>query len=142
MEEKEIEVRIYENILKSKRYIGFRLKNIIEGMLMASVVVFIILQIPFVPRIKIIFCIILGLTVFLLCCVGLKGLSPSELVFNIIAYIKTPRTWHLRSIKYAKRRNKQQLSQENVYTNQSAAEKLYTLAKRKYREFKEHKEIH
>lgn len=139
-ESKVIETYIPDNILDSKRIMGFRKQNVIEGLVLAAIVALIILQIPFVKRIKIIFIIILCLVTFVLSCIGIKDKRISEIVINFIQYIKLPKVYHLRSIKNARKKKKQSAKSENIYANQSAAEKCYAFIKNAVAEYKSNKQ--
>lgn len=139
-EEKDLEIIIPENILDSKRILGFRRKNVIEGIILAAIFAIIILQIPFVTRIKVIFIIILCSSVLGLSCVGIKDKSVSEIFIDIKYNLSLPKQWHLRSIKDAKKRKKFKVSEESSYSNLSFAEKIYYTAKQKYKEFQSKRE--
>ena len=131
------EIYIPENVLQSKRYFGFRRRNIIEAIVITGLTVYGLIQIPFVTRIKVIICVAVGIAVFLACCAGIKGFSPTELLSLMIKDSKAGKEYHLRSVKYAEKKPKFQVNEKGeVYANQSYAEKTIGFVKEKIKEFK------
>ncbi len=123
------------NITQSKRILSFRIRNIIEGIIFAAIAGFIIYQVPFVPKVKIIVSIgVCGVIAFLNF-IGIKGMSVTECFLNFVMYKSTKFKYHLRSIRYAK---KQQPftsdGKQAVYLNESLAEKAYRVSKEKIKE--------
>ena len=133
----DISVKIPENVLESKRILGFRRKNLFEGLILMGITISIIIAIPFVTRIKIIFIIIVGGAVFILSAVGIKDMSFSELVIAIYNNIRLQKVMHMRSIDKAGKPQKYKIDVNAKHTNKSAAEKTYDFIKEKYHEFKE-----
>ena len=129
---------IPDNIINSKRYFGFRARNIIEGIILSLVVILIIIRIPFVTRIKIIFIVILGMTTFILSCVGIKDKSVSELLIDLINYTKLSKNYSYRSINNAKKSRANSQSQ-TTHANQSPAEKTVAFIKEKYNIYKQNR---
>lgn len=131
------EIYIPENVLKSKRYFGFRRRNIIEGVISAILVIFIVCSIPFVLRIKMIFCIVLGASTFFGTCVGIKGMSLSEIIIHIFYNKGLQNNYHMRSIKNGEKKKKFQVSESGeIYTSKSLAEKTYDAIKKTVTEIK------
>jgi hypothetical protein len=141
MSEKRKVLIIPKNIVSNKRILGFRLRNIIEGIVLFVFTALIISLIPFVPRIKIIFTVVVGFTVFLLSCLGIKDKSPSELIIDTIKYISSPKSWSLRSINYGTEVKSNTSLNTNITTEQSIADKVIYYAKSLYAQYKETGEI-
>ena len=138
-DEKLVEYVIPDNILESKRIFGFRRRNWIEGIICAGIVGFIIVQIPFVIRVKLIFLVCLCGPILLLNLVGIRDQS----IFEVVSNIKLARTnkgnYHLRrpdnEERYKSRGVEQSLN--GIGNGDSAADKVADFAKKKYAEFKE-----
>lgn len=130
-EERDMQIRTPDNCLKSKRYFGFKIRNIIEGVILTLLVSLGIFQIPFVPRVKAIFIVIIGLVVLLISCNGIKNQSVTELLQNFYENSKSKKIYHLRSVKYAKKQNKFKLSNAKIAVKQSNAEKAFDTVKEK-----------
>ena len=58
-DERLYEWSIPDNVLESKRILGFRPRNWIEGLICAGIIGFIVVNIPFVLRVKLIFLVCL-----------------------------------------------------------------------------------
>ena len=126
------EIYIPDNVLQSKRYFGFRRRNIIEGCILTALIVYGITLIPYVMKIKIIICIVVGAATFIACCGGIKGFSPSELVMLAIKDSKVSKEYHLRSVRYAEKKPEFSVTEKGeVHANQSYAEKLTKFIKEK-----------
>lgn len=128
---KDIAIVIPENVLESKRILGFRRKNLFEGCILTGITIAIIVSIPFVTRIKIIFIILVGGAVFVLSAVGIKDMSFSELVIAIYNNIKLQKNYHLRSIDKAGKPTKYKIDVNAKYANKSAADKTWDFIKEK-----------
>ncbi len=120
---------IPDNIMSNKRILGFHKRNIVEGIIAFFIVLAIINQIPFVNKIKLIFIVVVGGSVFFLCCIGFKDKSPSELIMELVTYLKSPRVYHFRSIEYATKQRKTEFKSGEYKTQRSIAEKLYDYIK-------------
>lgn len=133
-----ISYTIPDNILQSKRYFGFRRRNIIEAVISILIVGFVIYIIPFVTRVKIIFLVILCASVGILNLVGIKDLSLSELFLNLIISQHNRGIYHLRSIKYESRKQRDIKSESEFLTGygESAADKTFSKAKELARRIK------
>lgn len=97
-EEKEevYEYQIPDNIMESKRIFGFRRRNWIEGIVCAAIVGLIILQIPFVLRVKIIFLICVCVPILGLNLMGIKDQSLFEAIINLKQSKTNSGEYHLR----------------------------------------------
>lgn len=133
--------RIPDNVLKSKRYLGFKRRNITEAIISFIISAFLIYQISFVMRVKIIFIICVGASVAFINLIGIKNQSISEIILNFIKYKKQKPVLHLRSVKYAKSKKTTVNKKGEFITtlNESIAEKYIRLAKEKFEEYKENK---
>lgn len=138
-EEKLYEYHIPDNILESKRIFGYRVRNWIEGLICAGIVGFIILQIPFVLRVKIIFVICICVPLLLLNLIGIRDQSIFEVIINFKKANSNKGEYHLRrpdhAEKYKSRRMEQSIN--GVGNGASAADKVADLIKAKVAEFKE-----
>ena len=74
---------IPDNILSSKRILGFRRRNWIEGLIMAFAVGALIYFIPFVTRVKIIFIVCICLPILIINLIGIRDQSFTEAILNI-----------------------------------------------------------
>lgn len=138
-DEKLVEYAIPDNILDSKRIFGFRRRNWIEGLICAGIVGFIIVQIPFVIRVKIIFLVCMCGPILLLNLVGIQDQSVFEAISNIKLARANKGEYHLRrpdnEERYKSRGVEQSLN--GIGNGDSAADKVADFAKKKYAEFKE-----
>ncbi len=133
MNENEGEIRtsiIPVNVTQSKRIFGFRMRNIIEGIIAAIIVGLLIRFIPFVLKVQVIVTIALSGSVLVLNLLGLKGMSLSECIINLIMSKATRKEYHLRSIRYA-RKNQTFVATDGKapVLNESIAEKLFRKGK-------------
>jgi len=127
---------IPENIIGSKRYLGFRRRNIIEALILAVVIFLIIRAIPFVPRIKQIFELALCPVTFMLGCVGIKDKSPSELFIDAIKYRTFPKKLHMNYINNVTKRKDTSIDDTTTVAD-SIADIAIKKAKRAYKNYKE-----
>lgn len=137
--EKLVEYVIPDNILESKRIFGFRRRNWIEGIICAGIIGFIIVQIPFVLRVKIIFLVCMCGPVLLLNLVGIRDQSIFEAMSNIRLAKSNKGEYHLRrpnEKEHYKQRGMEQ-SVNGIGNGDSAADKVADYAKRKYAQFKD-----
>lgn len=133
----DIEIFIPDNVLESKRILGFRRKNVFEGLIATVIAILIISAIPFVTRIKIIFIILVGGSILLLSSVGIKDMSLSELFIAFINNIKLQKQYHLRPIDKAGKPEKFKIDVNAKYMNKSAAEKTFDFVKEKVNEIRQ-----
>lgn len=133
----DIGVTIPDNVLESKRILGFRRKNLIEGLILVVITIAIITAIPFVKRIKIIFYIIVGGAVFILSAIGIKDMSFSEILIALYNNMKIQKVLHMRTIDKAGKPQKFKIDVNAKYMNKSAADKTFDFIKDKINEFKE-----
>lgn len=138
-EEKLVEYAIPDNILESKRIFGFRRRNWIEGLVCAGIVGFIVIQIPFVLRVKIIFLICLCGPILLLNLIGIRDQSIFEVISNIKISRANRGEYHLRRPNCEERYKSRGMAQSvsGVGNGDSAADKVADFAKKKFAEFKE-----
>lgn len=126
------------NVTQSKRILGFRIRNIAEGVISGAFVGFLIHFIPFVPKVQIIVTAVLAGAVLVLNMLGLKGMSISECVINIFLSKNYKKKYHLRSIRYAKKASALKTKTNTTANfNESIAEKLFRKAKEAIQERKQ-----
>lgn len=138
-DEKLIVYTIPDNVLESKRIFGFRRRNWIEGLICVVIVGFIILQIPFVLRVKIIFLICMCGPILLLNLVGIKDQSIFEAISNIKLGRENKGEYHLRRPDYEERYKSRGVDQSinGISNGSSAADKVGDILKQKYADFKD-----
>ena len=118
------------NVTQSKRIFGFRMRNIIEGIIAAVIVAMLIRLIPFVLKVQIIVTIALSGSVLVLNLLGLKGMSLSECFINLILSKATRKEYHLRSIRYVgKTKDFTASNGKTAVLNESIAEKIFRTTK-------------
>lgn len=118
------------NITQSKRILGFRMRNIIEGIIAAIIAGFLINFCNFVPRVQAIVTVGVSGSFFVLNLLGIKGMSYTESLINLFVSRGIKKEYHLRSIKYVKKQT--EFSAFNGQTkalNESLAEKGFRKAK-------------
>lgn len=120
-----------QNVIgSSKRILKFPQRNWIEGIISVAVVIWIIWQIPFVLRVKIIVAACTGIAVLLLNLIGVRNMSISETCINLYKYISESQPMHLRSIKYAKKQSFNDKTGEiKVTLNESILERYIRIGK-------------
>ena len=118
------------NVTQSKRIVGFRMRNIIEGAIAAAIVAYLIHFMNFVLKVQIIVTIGIAGSIFVLNLMGLKGMSLSECFINLVKSKACKYEYHLRSIKYVKKRSEFSIGEGKVANfNESIAEKAFRKAK-------------
>ena len=126
------------NVTQSRRILGFRMRNIIEGVIAALITAYLIHFIPFVPKVQIIVTIGIAGSILVLNLLGLKGMSLSECMINYVKSKASNNIYHMRSIKYVKKNNGLDISAgKTANFNESLAEKGFRLAKEFIKEEKE-----
>lgn len=136
--QKEPKPIINANVLGFKRYGSFHLRNIIEGVFCSSIIYWIIEQIPFVPKVKIIVTICLIAAVMLVNIKGFKNQSLSEVLINMMLEKKNDKDYHMRCIN-----DEEIKSQEYSETagEKSIADRIAIWTKEVYRHYKKTGEI-
>ncbi len=118
------------NVTQGKRIFGFKMRNIIEGVIAAVIVGLLIRFIPFTVKVQIIVTIGLSGSVFVLNLLGLKGMSLSECFINLLVSKGSRQEYHLRSIRHAgKNRSITVAEGKTAVFNESIAEKAIRKAK-------------
>lgn len=137
-QEKLYEFVIPDNVLESKRILGYRSRNWIEGLICAGIVGFIILQIPFVLRVKLIFLVCFCGPILLLNLIGIKDQSIFEIISNFNTAKANKGEYHLRQPNEEEHLKSKKMSQSysGVGNGESAADKLGDFFKTKLAEFK------
>lgn len=130
-------VRIPGNVINGKRHMGFRGRNIAEGVVLALIVYFIISQIPFVLRIKIIFSAVLCFSSFIIGCVGIHKRSITQYLYDYYQFKNEPKTYHLRSVKYkANKKNRIIIQEGRAYVEGFSLETAIYKVKKAWSDFK------
>ncbi len=138
-DEKLYEYQVPDNILESRRVFGFRIRNWIEGLICAGIVGFIIMQIPFVARVKLIFLICICGPILMLNLIGIRDQSMFEAIINIHISRGNAGEYHLRRPGCEERNKSGRMAQSvnGIGNGDSAADKVADIFKEKYKEFKE-----
>jgi len=138
-EERLYEYGIPDNVLDSKRILGFRPRNWVEGIICAGIVGFIVVNIPFVLRVKLIFVVCLCAPVLLLNLIGIKDQSIFEAIMNFKQASENKGEYHLRRPDHEERYKSGRVAQSinGIGNGDSAADKVAEFIKTKYYEFKE-----
>ena len=138
-QERLYEFTIPENIMESKRVFGYRTRNWIEGLICVGIAGFIILQIPFVLRVKIIFLICICAPILLINLIGIRDQSIFEMISNFHVAKGNKGEYHLRKPNDEEHCKSRKMSQSynGIGNGESAADKLGDLIKGKIAEFKE-----
>ena len=138
-EERLYEYTIPDNVLDSKRILGFRPRNWVEGLICAGIVGFIVVNIPFVLRVKLIFLVCLCGPILLLNLIGIKDQSVFEAIMNLRQANANKGEYHLRRPDHEERYKSGRVAQSinGIGNGDSAADKVAEIVKAKYNEFKE-----
>ena len=138
-EERLYEYTIPDNVLDSKRILGFRPRNWVEGLICAGIVGFIVVNIPFVLRVKLIFLVCLCGPILLLNLIGIKDQSVFEAIMNLRQANANKGDYHLRRPDHEERYKSGRVAQSinGIGNGDSAADKVAEIVKAKYNEFKE-----
>ena len=138
-DERLYEWSIPDNVLESKRILGFRPRNWIEGLICAGIIGFIVVNIPFVLRVKLIFLVCLCAPVLLFNLIGIKDQSVFEAIMNFKQARDNKGEYHLRRPDNEERYKSGRVAQSinGIGNGDSAADKDAEIIKTKYAEFKE-----
>lgn len=92
------------NIFGTKR-IGqmVRLRNLLEGLVMAAIGILIVCAIPFKVEVKILFSVVVAILLTIFGVIGIANRSVTEFIFVKIVFQITKKTYHFRSIKNVKK---------------------------------------
>ncbi len=128
--EKLTEIIIPSNVTQQRRILSFRMRNWIEAAISAAVVGFLIHLIPFTVKVQIIFTIFVAGSIAILNLLGIKGMSISETIINLVISSRTKYNYHLRSIRYVtNRKSETGTTAKAPVFNESIAEKGFRKAK-------------
>lgn len=98
MSENLMERYIPKNVLQGKRIMGFKSRNIIEGVIEAVIVLLLLLKIPFVLKVKLIVVICVSLFILAINCIGIKDQAITEFLINFIRYRHYLKPFHYRRL--------------------------------------------
>ena len=104
---------IPQNIIQGRRLLGFRIRNLAEGVLAALLFAWIVAQIPFVPKVRWIITICVGLFLIVVMGIGIKGLAPSQVFIKFLTYRKYIKTYSYRRPNHANKKQTELISNEN-----------------------------
>ena len=89
---------IPDNIVQSNRVLGFPKRNLIEACIVCAIVIGAVCQVPFVPKVKIIVCSVLGAVLFFVFVNGVKHRSVTEWIMDATTFSSSPAKYHFRPI--------------------------------------------
>ncbi len=89
---------IPKNVVSSNKIMGFRKRNILEGAVETGLWVFLIWNIPFTTPVRWILIIVVGLAIFGVNLIGIKGNPLSSTILNYIKYRKITKQYSYRRI--------------------------------------------
>ncbi len=124
------EIVIPQNVTQQRRILGFRMRNIIEAGISAAIVAFFIRLIPFTTKVGIIFTVFVAGAIGLIFLLGIKGMSITETIINLVISSRTKHKYHLRSIKNVRKKKEEAtITTTKTVLNESIAEKGFRYAK-------------
>ena len=128
--EEEVQIRIIpDNIIKSHRIVGFNRRNVIDGAVTAVIVAMLINLVPFVFKVQVIATLCLAGSLFIVCLIGIKGMSISECIVNIVISKSTKHKYHMKNIRFIDKRRSTRASADPKVINESIAEKAVRRSK-------------
>lgn len=98
---------IPDNVFSNKRILGFRKRNFFEGVALAFINFLLISQIPFVPKVRWIFTICVGIFCIALCGIGINGMSLTQAIMRYYKYRKVTKQYSYRRLTDADKEPKQ-----------------------------------
>lgn len=98
---------IPKNVVQGKRIMGFHRRNLIEGALMAFTVFLIIRAFPFVPLVRRVLSIGLGIFLLVVNGLGIKGQPFSKAILHYISYKKMLVTYSYRTLGSTKEQSRE-----------------------------------
>jgi len=104
---------IPQNIIQGRRILGFRIRNLVEGAFTALLFAILISGIPFVPKVRWIITICVGLFLIIVMGIGIKGLAPSQVIIKYLSYKKYIKTYSYRRANHANKKASELISDEN-----------------------------
>ena len=104
---------IPQNIIQGRRILGFRIRNLAEGAIDALLFAWLISGIPFVPKVRWIITICVGLFLIIVTGIGIKGLAPSQVIIKFLSYRKFIKSYSYRRPNYANKKQPDLISEEN-----------------------------
>lgn len=97
---------IPQNVFQGKRILGFKSRNVKEAVIFTLITCFIILQIPFVTKVKFIMITCIGAAVFMANCIGIKNQAFTEFIGNILRFHYYRKPFHYRRLDNGKEKKK------------------------------------
>ena len=106
---------IPENVINTQRIFRFfKVRNLIEGLIMAAIGIAIVAFIPFVDSVKLLFFLTVGGGLFLFGVNGIRNKSVSSFLFSIIRFRIVRTKYHKRSIDNVKKSATKNSNGENL----------------------------
>lgn len=117
MDEDKLRKRIIpQNVFQGKRILGFKSRNFKEALIFTVITILIIMQIPFVTKVRWIMIICIGAAVFMANCVGIKNQAFTEFIGNMLRFQYYRKPFHYRRLNNGKAKNKPAVVNGKVQT--------------------------
>lgn len=111
-----------DNILQGKRVANLiRPRNMVEGAICCIVLAYVLFQIPFASLFRWILISVLGATIFILNCIGIKNLSFSETVINYFRIKKHTKNMDYRRANNVKKDNEPLIKDGHITARETIA---------------------
>ena len=104
---------IPQNIIQGRRLFGFRIRNLAEGVIAALLFAWLVSKVPFVPKVRWIVTICVGLFLVIVMGIGIKGLAPTQVIIKFFSYKKFIKTYSYRRPNHANKKQTELISDEN-----------------------------
>ncbi len=128
-----------KNVIRQGVFLGYPIRNWIEGIIFGGIAIFIIQHIPFTTLANIVFTLLWGGAATVFGIRGIKNRSVTEMIIDQIKYLKNKRKAHLRGPEYV--RNKKEFKEYNIKYS-TVAEQFLAGTREKLLEFAyKHSEI-
>ena len=132
---KENEFFIPENYDTDSEFLGIPYRNIVEGLILAAILIWLEWKIPFVAEIKLTIAVILFFVPVIICSIGIKGESVSQFLYACIVFFFKNRRLHLKVTGTTSTQEEKLLEEEKEKEAreekiEAAKEKATTLAKK------------
>ncbi len=121
-----------KNVIRQGEFLGYPIRNWIEGLVFGGIAVFVIQHIPFTTLASIVFTLLWGGAATVFGIRGIKNRSVTEMLMDQLKYLKNKRKAHLRGPEYV--RNKKEFKEYNIKYS-TVAEQLLAGAREKLLEF-------
>ena len=89
---------IPKNVVQQDKILGFRKRNLLEGVIETALWTWLMFQIPFILSVRWIMIIVIGAAILFLNFKGIKGNPISSTIFNFFKYRKIIKQYEFRRI--------------------------------------------